>query len=105
MKMANITILSKYNISGKENAFDKLVNLFLCKIYDETHNKENLQFCYRGVMADSFEAMQERLMKLYEDAMKEYLNEEITYVSDEQIDEQFSDCKRNKIKTQTLKTR
>ncbi|ELI9730639.1 N-6 DNA methylase [Campylobacter fetus] len=97
------TILRKYNISGKENAFDKLVNLFLCKIYDETHNKENLQFCYRGVTADSFEAMQERLMKLYKDAMKEYLNEEITYVSDEQIDEQFSDFKRNKIKTQTLK--
>ncbi len=42
-------------------------------------------------------------MKLYKDAMKEYLNEEITYVSDEQIDEQFSDFKRNKIKTQTLK--
>lgn len=97
------TILRKYNISGKENAFDKLVNLFLCKIYDETHNKENLQFCYRGVTADSFEAMQERLMKLYKDAMREYLDEEITYVSDEQIEMQFSDFKRNKIKTEALK--
>ena len=32
-------ILRKHNISGKENAFDKLVNIFLCKIYDESFNK------------------------------------------------------------------
>lgn len=33
-------ILRKHNISGKENAFDKLVNIFLCKIYDESFNKK-----------------------------------------------------------------
>lgn len=96
-------ILRKYNISGKENAFDKLVNLFLCKIYDESHNKHNLQFCYRGVTSDSFEAMQDRLMLLYKEAMKEFLNEDITYISDEQIETQFSDFKRHKIKTKHLK--
>ena len=96
-------ILRKYNISGKENAFDKLVNLFLCKIYDESHNKDNLQFCYRGVTSDSFEAMQDRLMLLYKEAMKEFLNEDITYISDEQIETQFSDFKRHKIKTKHLK--
>ncbi len=95
-------ILRKYNISGKENAFDKLVNLFLCKIYDETHHKDNLHFCFRGVTNDSFEAMQDRLMSLYRNAMREFLNEEITYVSDEQIREQFSDFRRNKIKTKAL---
>ena len=96
-------ILRKYNISGKENAFDKLVNLFLCKIYDESHHKRNLQFCYRGVTSDSFEAMQDRLMLLYKKAMKELLNEDITYISDEQIETQFSDFKRHKIKTKHLK--
>ena len=95
-------ILRKYNISGKENAFDKLVNLFLCKIYDETHNKDNLHFCYRGVMADSFESLQDRLMILYKDAMKEFLHEDITYVSNEEIGAQFHDFKRNKIKTKAL---
>ena len=32
------TILRQHNVSGRENAFDKLVNLFLCKIVDETNN-------------------------------------------------------------------
>lgn len=96
-------ILRKYNISGKENAFDKLVNLFLCKIYDENHNQEVLHFCFRGNASDSIEAMQDRLMLLYKKAMKEFLNEEITYVSDEQINEQFRDFKRQKIDTKHLK--
>ena len=96
-------ILRKYNISGKENAFDKLVNFFLCKIYDENHNKEILNFCYRGNASDSIEAMQDRLMLLYKEAMKEFLGEEITYISDEQINEQFSDFKRQKIKAKHLK--
>ncbi len=96
-------ILRKYNISGKENAFDKLVNLFLCKIYDENHNKEILNFCYRGNASDSIEAMQDRLMLLYKEAMKEFLGEEITYISDEQINKQFSDFKHQKIDTQHLK--
>ena len=37
------TILRQYNISGRENAFDKLVNLFLCKVVDENKNPENLK--------------------------------------------------------------
>ena len=38
------TILRKYNVSGRENAFDKLVNLFLCKIVDEKNNPNYSQF-------------------------------------------------------------
>ncbi|MBA7632985.1 hypothetical protein ES703_40541 [subsurface metagenome] len=38
------TILRQHNVSGRENAFDKLVNLFLCKIVDETQNPSDLQF-------------------------------------------------------------
>ncbi|MDE5603610.1 MAG: hypothetical protein K2I71_06830, partial [Helicobacter sp.] len=83
-------ILRKYNISGKENAFDKLVNLFLCKIYDETYNKDNLHFIYKGPTADSFEGMQDRLMLLYKNAMKEFLKEEITFIADEDIEKSFS---------------
>ncbi len=96
-------ILRKYNISGKENAFDKLVNLFLCKIYDENHNKEILRFCYRGNVSDSLESMQDRLMLLYKEAMREFLSEEITYISNDEIEMQFSDFKRHKIKTKHLK--
>ncbi|EHN8994423.1 N-6 DNA methylase [Campylobacter jejuni] len=72
-------ILRKHNISGKENAFDKLVNIFLCKIYDETFNKNNLKFGYFGVMADTYANMQDRLMWLYKEAMKEFFCEFIMY--------------------------
>ncbi|MBX7490050.1 restriction endonuclease subunit S [Helicobacter turcicus] len=88
-------ILRKYNISGKENAFDKLVNLFLCKIYDETYNKTNLHFIYKGVIADSFEEMQDRLMLLYKNAMKEFLKEEITFIADEDIEKSFNHHSKN----------
>lgn len=89
-------ILRKHNISGKENAFDKLVNIFLCKIYDESFNKDNLKFGYFGVMADTYASMQDRLMWLYKEAMREFLGEKITFVSNEDIEKDF---KRLKIKS------
>ncbi|EAH4837155.1 restriction endonuclease, partial [Campylobacter coli] len=74
----------------------KLVNIFLCKIYDETFNKNNLKFGYFGVMADTYANMQDRLMWLYKEAMKEFLGEKITFVSNEDIEKDF---KQLKIKT------
>ena len=40
------TILRQHHVSGRENAFDKLVNLFLCKLVDEIENElwSNLVF-------------------------------------------------------------
>ena len=91
-------ILRKHNISGKENAFDKLVNIFLCKIYDESFYKDNLKFGYRGVMADTYANMQDRLMWLYKEAMREFLGEKITFVSNEDIEKDFK-----KLKVKALK--
>lgn len=91
-------ILRKHNISGKENAFDKLVNIFLCKIYDESFYKDNLKFGYRGVMADTYASMQDRLMWLYKEAMREFLGEKITFVSNEDIEKDFK-----KLKVKALK--
>lgn len=91
-------ILRKHNISGKENAFDKLINIFLCKIYDETFNKDNLKFGYRGVMADTYTSMQDRLMLLYKEAMSEFLGEKITFVSNDDIEKDFKKLKIKAIK-------
>ncbi|MWV62510.1 N-6 DNA methylase [Helicobacter saguini] len=96
-------ILRKHNISGKENAFDKLVNLFLCKIYDEIYNTQNLQFSYLGVMADTFADMQDRLMLLYKNAMGKFLGEEITFVSNDDIDKDFTNLTNNKDSIKHLK--
>ena len=96
-------ILRKHNISGKENAFDKLVNIFLCKIYDESFNKNNLKFGYFGVMADTYASMQDRLMLLYKEAMSEFLGEEITFVSNDDIEKAFKKLHAADLKAQIQK--
>ena len=96
-------ILRKHNISGKENAFDKLVNIFLCKIYDESFNKNNLKFGYFGVMADTYANMQDRLMLLYKEAMSEFLGEEITFVSNDDIEKAFKKLHATDLKAQIQK--
>ncbi len=86
------TILRQYNVSGRENAFDKLVNLFLCKVTDETNSKKagkKLNFYWKGKTFDNPFDFQDRLQALYKDGMKEYLGDEITYIANSQIDEAF----------------
>ena len=83
------TILRKYNVSGRENAFDKLVNLFLCKVVDEQQNPTNLKFFWKGRAYDSDFELQDRLQRLYQQGMRQFLNEEVTYINKEQIDEAF----------------
>jgi len=83
------TILRQHNVSGRENAFDKLVNLFLCKIVDETQNPEELKFYWKGIAYDSYFDLQDRLQQLYQLGMKEFLGEEVTYIDNSAIDEAF----------------
>ena len=83
------TILRQHNVSGRENAFDKLVNLFLCKIVDETNNPQELKFYWKGIAYDSFFELQDRLQKLYQEGMRRFLNEEVTYIDNEAIDQAF----------------
>lgn len=83
------TILRQHNVSGRENAFDKLVNLFLCKIVDETTNPNDLKFYWKGIAYDSFFDLQDRLQKLYQDGMKRFLGEDVTYIDNRQIDDAF----------------
>jgi type I restriction-modification system DNA methylase subunit/restriction endonuclease S subunit len=83
------TILRRYNVSGRENAFDKLVNLFLCKIVDEKNNPHNLKFYWKGIAYDSYFDLIDRLQKLYKEGMQEFLKEEVTYIDNEAIDHAF----------------
>ena len=82
-------ILRQHNIGSHENAFDKLVNLFLAKIVDEKENPANLQFNWRGTSQDDVKSLIDRLQKLYKQGMKDFLNEEVTYVEKKDIDNAF----------------
>ena len=83
------TILRQHNVSGRENAFDKLVNLFLCKIVDEKKNPNNLKFYWKGITIDSYFDLQDRLQLLYKSGMKEFLGEDVTYIDNAAIDNAF----------------
>ena len=83
------TILRKHNVSGRENAFDVLVNLFLCKIVDETHNKQDLKFYWKGIAYDNYFDLIDRLQELYKIGMHKFLDQDIVYISNKEIDEAF----------------
>ena len=83
------TILRQHNVSGHENAFDKLVNIFLAKIVDEIQHPNGLKFNWKGIAYDDYYQLQDRLQRLYKDGMQKFLNEEVTYIDDSQINNAF----------------
>lgn len=83
------TILRQHNVGSHENAFDKLVNLFLCKVVDETDNSQELAFYWKGAAYDDFFRLQDRLQKLYQTGMKKFLNDDVTYIDNADINEAF----------------
>ncbi len=83
------TILRKHNVSRRENAFEVLVNLFLCKIVDETQNPEDLHFYWKGIAYDSYFDLVDRLQQLYKVGMQKFLQQDIVYVSQDDINNAF----------------
>lgn len=82
-------ILRQHNVGSHENAFDKLVNLFLAKVVDETNNPDDLHFYWKGASYDDDFSLQDRLQRLYRDGMRRFLNEDVTYIENSEIDKAF----------------
>ncbi|MBR3860655.1 MAG: N-6 DNA methylase [Oscillospiraceae bacterium] len=75
-------ILRHNNVSDKENAFNRLVALFICKLVDESTKNEDdeVEFQYKQG-TDTYESLQDRLQRLHRDGMEKFMREEILYVS------------------------
>ncbi len=75
-------ILRHNNVSDKENAFNRLVALFICKLVDESTKNEDdeVEFQYKQG-TDTYETLQDRLQRLHRDGMEKFMREEILYVS------------------------
>ena len=84
-------ILRHNNISNKENAFNRLIALFICKVVDElTKDKDSeLAFQYQPRF-DSYETLQDRLQQLYTQGMNDFMSEEITYIPADYSERLFS---------------
>jgi type I restriction-modification system DNA methylase subunit/restriction endonuclease S subunit len=103
------TILRKYAVARRENAFEVLVNLFLCKIVDETQNgkpneQQDLKFYWKGIAYDSYFELVDRLQSLYKTGMESYLKQDIVYVSDKEIDDVFWAVKNGRNSKNATKT-
>lgn len=74
-------ILRHNNVSDKENAFNRLVALFICKLVDESTKGENdeVEFQYKQG-TDTYESLQDRLQRLHRDGMDQFMREKILYV-------------------------
>ena len=75
-------ILRHNNVSDKENAFNRLIALFICKLVDESTKGEDdeVEFQYKQG-TDTYETLQDRLQRLHCDGMEKFMREEIYYVS------------------------
>lgn len=75
-------ILRHNNVSDKENAFNRLIALFICKLVDEITKSEEdeVEFQYKQG-TDTYETMQDRLQRLHRDGMEKFMREEIYYVA------------------------
>ncbi|MGN0729272.1 N-6 DNA methylase, partial [Treponema sp.] len=79
-------ILRHNNVSDKENAFNRLIALFIAKLYDEKTKTldSEVEFQYK-TGTDTYQKMQDRLQKLHYKGMKEFMGEEVFYVADDYV--------------------
>ena len=90
-------ILRHNNVSDKENAFNRLVALFICKLVDEITKSDDdvVEFQYRQG-TDTYETLQDRLQRLHTEGMQDFMGEKIFYVSNDYAENLFKNYSSHK---------
>lgn len=96
-------ILRHNNVSDKENAFNRLVALFICKLVDEIQKSDDdiVEFQYK-VGTDTYESLQDRLQRLHKEGMEKFMGEEIYYVADDYAEKLFANNLNGKKRTAAI---
>ena len=83
-------ILRHNNVSDKENAFNRLVALFISKLFDEIKKQDfdEVDFQYKQG-SDTYESLQDRLQRLHQQGMEEFMKEKIFYVEGDYAEKLF----------------
>ena len=83
-------ILRHNNVSDKENAFNRLIALFIAKLVDEirTPDADEVSFQFNDG-SDTRESFQDRLQKLYAEGMEKFMGEKIFYLPEDYPDKLF----------------
>lgn len=101
-------ILRHNAISDKENAFNKLLSLFICKFVDEARcsSQDIVAFQYKDGQ-DDYYSLYERLLALFHIGMKDYLKEDVFYLENDYITrtlDSFTGKKRKALETELTDT-
>ncbi len=88
-------ILRRNTVSDKTNAFNKIFNLFLCKIVDEDSKNKTDELDFQWKEEDDNKTAMLRLNDLYKKGMKNYLQIEIADYSQEEIDKVLSNTSKD----------
>lgn len=93
-------ILRHNNVSDKENAFNRLIALFICKLVDESKKGEDdeVEFQYKQG-TDTYETLQDRLQRLHHEGMNNFMHEEVFYIESdypEQLFQQYTGSARKR---------
>lgn len=83
-------ILRRNVVSDKTNAFNKIFNLFLCKIVDEFESQDNEITKFQWQESETSETVMLRLNDLYKKGMERYLSLKISAVTLEELEEQLT---------------
>lgn len=80
-----LEILRHNAVSDKPNAFNKILNLFICKIVDEDRN-DNEELLFQWKDDSTYVSLQSNLEELYKKGMDKFLDIEVTDYSDSDIE-------------------
>lgn len=83
-------ILRHNAISDKPNAFNKLLNLFVCKIIDEADKNEEDELDFQWLESDTDESLQLRLNDLYKRGMWRFLEIEVIDYEQREVSEKLA---------------
>ena len=92
-------ILRHNVVSDKPNAFNKILNLFICKIIDEDKNDDE-EVDFQWFENDTNQTLQTRLNNLYKKGMSQFLDIEVTDYTDEQLDAKLYNVNDPEVKKQ-----
>ena len=86
-------ILRHNSISDKENAFNKLLSLFICKFVDEEKHggQDDIMHFQYVDGTDDYYTLYERLLALFQIGMDEYLKESVFYLDNDYIRKTLND--------------
>lgn len=94
-----LEILRHNVVSDKPNAFNKIFNLFVCKVFDEDNTKDSEELKFQWVEGkDNEETFMDKLNILFKKGMNSYLKKDIFYITLDEIELENSEKLKENLK-------